>query len=332
MLSNLLEKYNVTQYSIVNNFRKSLFLNEIPIYVINLKQDFMRRCYIKHLFKKHRINYTLVVVDKFRYDTPEETIEHKIHHTKMGCILSHLWCISDAVKKNSQRFIVFEDDIIFHKQFFTLFQNMLINCEIPDLLMLGSIDFKIEEHTKDMNESCPIYYPKNNIIGAHANMYTLQFARSFLEYKLNSFPIKEFDYDYAIFMDKFKIGICCPNLVVCELSTTNINHFFSPLKKSGFSWYSKTFKSGFTYNDYEYIIIAFLTFIFNYEFENKTIKAVTINKSIEQYLELFISKYNTSHIPNMQEWILNSGYTTYDLINIVKYLKSDTFFNNNDKI
>ena len=36
---------------------------------------------------------------------------------EVGCYLSHMWCLQDIVKNNYNNAIIFEDDIIVHKNF-----------------------------------------------------------------------------------------------------------------------------------------------------------------------------------------------------------------------
>jgi GR25 family glycosyltransferase involved in LPS biosynthesis len=310
MLLKLLNNYAVKTSIVRNDTVKAQFINNFPIYVINLKKDVLRRNYLKFVFKKHRINYKLVVVEPFNYDNTEDLKFFKIHRSKMGCILSHLWCINNAIKNNHQQFIIFEDDIIFHKDFENMFENVVRNNQdmLPDLLMLGSINFNFKNEKEDIVND--IYYPKT-ILGAHANMYKLQFATDFLNYKLSTRQVLEFDYDYNKF-SKYKIGVCLPNLVVCELSTTNINHNFSPLNEHGFKRYIKCFPDDFTYNDYEYIIVSFIEF-----FSNNDVQ-IEPNLTFEKAVELFVQKsVRNCYQSNVKEWIMNGGYSIDDIYLII---------------
>jgi GR25 family glycosyltransferase involved in LPS biosynthesis len=324
MLKLLLDNYKVECINIINSKEKIGILNKFPIYVINLKSDVVRRNYIKLLFEKHKINYNLVIVEKFKYEKPEYFLKYnKTHAFKMGCILSHLWCINNAINNNYENFIVFEDDIIFHKNFENLFVDMLFKLDdIPDLLMLGAIDFKINENITTLNKYENIYYPKKNILGAHANMYKLDFAKDFLNYKLNSPKILEFDFDYFKVNEtnnnKFKIGICLPNLVVCELSTTNINHNFSPTSSNGFSCYKRSFPNGFTYLDYEYMIIIFIQFM--YDKNVGKINYCNIGEAITDFIKL----NNNSH-KDLEKWLQNGTYSLEDLLVIIENIKSDKY-------
>lgn len=324
MLSTLLNNYNVKKYDIVNSNSSKIqenILNTFPIYVINLREDKTRRNYIKILFKKYKLNYSLIIVEKFKYESQEIINNLKIRDCILGCILSHLWCIKNAVCKKYKRFIIFEDDIIFHKNFDSLFKKIMnSSIENIDLLMLGALDINVKTNQNNLKNDEIIYYPTSNILGAHANIYKLEFATEFLNYKLNTTPVIEFDFDYHIFMNKYKIGICLPNLVVCELSTTNIDHKFSPLLDIRYESYKKWFPLNFTYDDYEYILIIFINFI-----QEQINSGVTFN-NLEEMTQLFARKYRRSrHIKYVSESILNSGYNKEDIMELIEYINNDCY-------
>lgn len=322
MLLTLLNNYNVAKIDIINSKSKENVLNNFPIYVINLKKDKTRRNYIKMLFKKHKINYSLIIVDKFKYKSREELEMIKIKEPILGCILSHLWCIKNAVYKKYNRFVIFEDDIIFHKNFNNLFKKILNSyIENIDLLMLGALDVNLKKNLLNFNNEEIIYYPTSNVLGAHANIYKLEFAKEFLNYKLNSQKILEFDYDYERFMKmgKFKIGICIPNLVICELSTTNIDHHFSPLFNTRYETYKRWFPVNFTYNDYEYIMMLFIDFIAD------TLKTGKTFDSLIEMVDWFALKYNIRNITYVCKSILNSGYNKEDILEIITYINNDNY-------
>lgn len=310
MLKTLLNNYNIAKYDIVNsktNPEKENILNQFNIYVINLRSDKTRRSYIKHLFKKHRINYSLIVVDKFSYKSNEDKIKYRLKENVLGCALSHLWCIRHAVFSNFNKFIIFEDDIMFHKNFQRLFEEIIFKHFELDLLMMGALDTNVNNVKSDL-----VYYPKHSVLGAHANMYKLDFAKDFLNYKLTTENVKEFDYDYNFFTNKYKIAVCIPNLVVCELSTTNLDHNFSPLKNYCCELSKKWFPDNFTYNDYEYIIIVFIDYIKTQIDDGKCFN------NLEEMVEHFKMNYNKAKSTlNVCKYILNGGYKKEDVLEII---------------
>lgn len=317
MLNNLLNDYNVIIKENNNNPISAHILNKYPIYIINLKSDIIRRNYIKHLFERNRINYKLILVNKFTYK--KNTPKCNIDTPRLGCILSHLWCINNAITNNFQHFIIFEDDIIFHKNFSNIFSNIIndINFKNIDLLMLGALDCHYKTNISTLKNN--VYYPKQNILGAHSNLYSLNFAKDFLNYKLNSSKILEFDIEYYHFFSKFTIAVCEPNIVICELSSTNLNHKLSPFSESGFKRYISLFPATFSYNNYEYITINFIDYI-NRHYKNHNYT------NFENMIELFsddIKHKNNAHINDIKEWLLNGGYTVDIIMQIISNIYVD---------
>ena len=324
MLNIFLDNYKVKCIKKTNdnllNKNEAYILNRFPIYVINLKTDVIRRSYIEHLFKKHHINYHLVIVEKFNYTSKNIGLINTINSSILGCALSHLWCIRDAISKNMKQFIIFEDDIIFHKNFQELFQPMLLALEYCDLLMMGALDRNLPENM-DLNTD-KVYFPKCNVLGAHANVYKLEFAKAFFNYKIHTETVMEFDTEYDKFMDKYKIGVCLPNLVVCELSTTNIHHYYSPLMRNNYNNFTKTFHTQYNYNEYEYMLIKFIQLIS----ENSNNTSYT---SFNDMVSAFC-KNKEGYMEKIREWLLNSTYTLDDIIKICGYITNDKLVN--DKV
>lgn len=89
------------------------------IYVINLEKSINRRKNVEEQFKKYNIkNYTF-----FKAICPSENIlkkyknfsiknEENVRRGELGCLLSHVNVMKDALNKNYKNIIIFEDDII----------------------------------------------------------------------------------------------------------------------------------------------------------------------------------------------------------------------------
>ena len=331
MLKSLLTNYPIKKYDFRNattssssssSSSSSHILNNFPIYVINLKHDKIRRNYIKALFKRHHINFSLIVVEKFEYKTTEDILNLKMKKSILGCLLSHLWCIQHAIKLRHKQFLIFEDDIIFHKNFENMFATIMeTHFHEIDLLMLGALDINLrknlptlfEDGGGEKGEGGCVYYPTHNVLGGHANLYKIEFAKQFLEYKLNASQPLEFDFDYLGFMSTHKIGICMPNLVICELSTTNLEHDFCPLNALTFDRYRRYFPANFTYDDYEYIPMLFLQTIQEYmaKYDDKKIA------TLEEMLDVFRIKHSRRNTPLMCTAISNSGYTVERVVEMI---------------
>ena len=312
-MSEILNMYNVIIERIENGNVLTNVLNEFPIYVINLKKDIYRRAYIKNLFKNLKINYNLIMVDKVTIDDKQKwNITQNFRHLgQLGCMLSHMFCLREAIQLNHKKFIIFEDDIVFHKNFDNKISKYLTYN--LDLLMLGACDFELVNNIIYMNDNRDLYLPKKNVLGAHANIYSLNFAKHFYNHKIKNDTVIEFDKEYDYFYNNYKIGVCYPNLVICELSTTNINHCYSPLTKQLHDdFINRCFMNNICFRDYNYITIDFIKFLF------KTKLLDNNNNNYNDVVKEYIKSIN--HLLNktmMQNILLASNYTIDDLNNII---------------
>jgi GR25 family glycosyltransferase involved in LPS biosynthesis len=310
-INDILNIYDVIIEPIKNGDISSNILNNFPIYVINIKNDVYRRAYIKNLFKNLKLNYNLIMVDRVTIENKNKwNITQKFRHLgQLGCVLSHMFCLRDAINSNYNKFIIFEDDVVFHKNFNNMIAKYLTYD--LDLLMLGACDFVLKQNIINMNANNDLYFPKENALGAHANVYSLKFAKILYEHKIKNSEIIEFDKDYSLFYNNYKIGICYPNLVICELSTTNINHFFSPLLKQFHdNFISNCFMDNIFFSDYNYITIEFIKFIYKNNILDNT---NVYNAVITSYIKGIRHILNKNKIENM---LLSNEYTIEDLNNI----------------
>lgn len=106
---NFVEKYNDNKKNLLN-----IFFDKI--YVINLKQDVEKKKIIEKKLKELNIDYSIF----------EAVDGNKLKNVKLlsygsvgavGCRLSHMKILEDAIKNNYNRILVFEDDVIFRKNF-----------------------------------------------------------------------------------------------------------------------------------------------------------------------------------------------------------------------
>ena len=99
-------------------------------------------------------------------------LRKKLKKSEIGCCLSHLWCLDKIIEKKMKNAIIFEDDIIFHKNFENMFYN-LFSKKKYDFLLLGACDFNFsKKNFKHLNKG--IYKPdktSTKVYGAHANYY-----------------------------------------------------------------------------------------------------------------------------------------------------------------
>jgi glycosyl transferase family 25 len=297
---NTLNKYKVKILDIKNansNIKTKEYLffkqNIKKIYVINMINNNLRRKYIYLIMKKLGIDFTFVIVYPIKNDI-NNLLNPKnfISKSELGCTLSHLWCLNDLINNNYNNAIIFEDDIIFHKNFFNLFHN--IYSDKFNLLLLGACDFSFKSFHKEkvMNNLYTIDNNSSKTYGAHANYYSLNGAKKMFELQTNNNELSFFDKNYKDIFNFFNMSlsektafICYPNLIVSDISTSNLKHdypFFSILEKN---YYDKCFVN-FCFNDYHFIYLHLLK-----EYQNIKIEKTD---DYEKYLKkiLYIHFYN----------------------------------------
>ena len=257
-INKIIQNYKVKIINLDNSCNKSEINNIVnKIYVINLLENEIRRNYILVLMKKLNINFTLVVVERISNDN--YNIINKVSNIskpEAGCLISHLWCLNDIIKNNYPNAIIFEDDIILHKHF----KNMLIERLKTkyDLLLLGACDFNFSQFNyKNIKNN--IYNPTNfdKLYGAHANYYSLEGAKKMFE--LKSQNISFFDNNYNLIFDYFKnnSAVCYPNLVISDISTSDLGHSYNLLSLTEKYYYDKCFKN-MNFNNYNFIYLNIL--------------------------------------------------------------------------
>ena len=306
----ILQNYKVKCFCFIN--ATDQYNNEINnyvknIYVINLKKNKLRRNYIIVLMKKLNINFKLLVVESIDNEIYEYVnIKNNMSKSEAGCLLSHLWCLKRIIEKKHRNSIIFEDDIIFHKKFTELFIN-LYNPNIH-FLMLGACDFSFSKihKSKVVNNLYTVDANASNVFGSHANYYSLQGAKIMFEYKCSN--ISFFDKNYFDVFKKMKNSafICYPNLVVSDISTTDIGHEYPFFSISEENYYNKCFVN-FDFNDYYFIYLDFFLKNQNIIIAESDDYPSYMNKIIYSYF------YNNQLSANIKERLVWDFFTIDDL-------------------
>jgi GR25 family glycosyltransferase involved in LPS biosynthesis len=307
-IENLLDKYKATIYDVVNSNKKTFINTRIKkIFVINLADNLIRRNYILVLMKKYNINFSLVVVNRINDKLHSFISNKKITKEELGCTLSHLWCLREIIKKKYQNAIIFEDDIIFHKNFKAMFVEIFKN--EYDFLLLGACDFSFQSMNKHLllneifSKSSEIkilddtseeiiakpqikvknmYRPHENSVklyGAHANYYSLDGAK--FMYENNCKNVSFFDKDYMPMFNNFYTSsfICYPNLVITDISWSNLQHCYPFFSKAEEIYYANCFDN-FKFTDYNYIYLDII-------FKNQGVK-IKDDDTYETYMSRVI--------------------------------------------
>jgi GR25 family glycosyltransferase involved in LPS biosynthesis len=317
----------LTNYNVIleknEEFKTSLI--DMPVYVINLDRDKYRRAYIKYIMNKMKINYTLVIVKSCTDETSLLLGGKDTTNGIVGCFLSHLWCIKHAIDQHkNDHFLIFEDDVVFHKKFAKYFKQL--DYKKYDMIQIGCCDFNLKKNmeNKNIENELLIYNPKELALGAYGNIYNIHFAKIIFYEKIHLF--KEFDTNFKMYYNKYNIGICYPNLVTAELSTTNLGHNYSLFKENNHFNYYKYFINNCFYNfdskDYYFIWIIFIKYC--HEHYNKNKELLTI-ASYHQLIDDFSHNKETIY-----DILTNNNIYYYDMNKIVEFFINDPIEITND--
>jgi GR25 family glycosyltransferase involved in LPS biosynthesis len=311
LILNAINNYKVITINIVNNKESEINKKVKKIFVINLLEDKIKRNYITVLMKKYNINYTFVVVDKISSSLHKTICSNGnslISKNELGCCLSHLWCLKQILVNKYENAIIFEDDIILHKNFTDLF--LKIYNPSFNFLLLGAHDFRFSDlNYKNVKHN--LYRPNLKsfqLYGAHANYYSLKAAKRMFEIRISE--ISFFDKEYMLMFDYYKDTsyICYPNLCVANITDSTLNHKREILSDTEQQYYSKCFIN-FNFNQYHFIYVNLLVDFINLnEFDDYE---TYIDKCLYNYF------YDLHSINIVKKRLSMNFFTLKDLLKIV---------------
>ena len=321
-LLNIIRNYKHTLVSFKNDTNNENSINKYPVFVINLNTNSTRRNYIKTMMSKLKIDYSLIIVEKIpeiNYSEIKKINKRILNINELGCCISHLWVLNYAIQNNFKKFIIFEDDIVFHKNFHALFNSVTSNLDY-DMLMLGSHDFKIKSHISNYDWNRHIYKPIKNVLGGFSNMYTLEFARKLLNQKLNK--LTSFDFDYNELYKDNNVNICYPNLVTTELSSTNLGHDFSFFNSLEENRYYLNCHPNFEFENYHFIYIELIETLMR---NNELFDNITTYKEL---VEKIITNYTTDIKTKIMNRLDFDFFTIDDIKGIISDCQNDIYLAN----
>jgi GR25 family glycosyltransferase involved in LPS biosynthesis len=284
--------------------------------VINLIEDEIKRNYIIALMEKCEINFTLVIVERVStelYKSLSNNSSSFISKGELGCCLSHLWCLSQTIINNYENVIIFEDDIILHKNFEVEFMNIYKKCTTNnnnlDFMLLGAHDFNFSKHNYKYVKN-KLYRPdekENNLLyGAHANYYSLKGAKAM--FKIRTSEISFFDKEYMLMFNHFNNSsyICYPNLVVSNISASTLNHKREILSQMEYDYYNKCYIK-FNFNNYNFIYVNLL--------DKSLFKFDEINNDYESFIDncLYHNFYDLNSINTVKKRLTMNYFNLHDM-------------------
>ena len=283
----LIKNYNVSKRLFVNDTNEKYVNRTIDkIYVINLETDRIRRNYVIRLLEKYSINFELIIVPKLTNEEYNTINNSSITIGEAGCYLSHMYCLFDAIQNGYSNIIIFEDDIILHKEFHRYFEHLVTNA-VYDILILGGTDSNFQNVNctfKPSEYRTYIPHPNSTLYGTYAIMYSKKGIKTVFNERLSNPTYM--DNNLILFFDLFKetSQICFPHLALSDLSTTNLNHRFwidnEILEKY---YFRKFFNNDIHFSDYNIIYLKIL----NIDFIDE---ASTFRDNIEKCLDTFFEK------------------------------------------
>ncbi len=295
----LIKKYNAKKKEYVNDSTNRNSINKYidQVYVINLENDQTRYHYIKMIMAKLNINYCLVQVSKLRHIDYQQFIINcnlkgfcrPMTIGEAGCYLSHMYCLNDMINQKHSNCIIFEDDVIFSKQFHNLFDQILLdsNQKIPfDFLMLGAGDFGFNQSNNRKIENNK-YIPANrNILGTYGLFYSNIGASKIFDCRLK-LPVYMDKNILELFnlFDPNRTGICYPCLVTVDTSSSSLNHNFGISKYQYNDFYYSKCYHNFKFEDFHFI---YLDLFPKYMLEETT---SLLNLNSKQLLQKLLQNY-----------------------------------------
>jgi GR25 family glycosyltransferase involved in LPS biosynthesis len=220
------------------------------IYIINLKKNYLRKYICIHQLNKFNItNYKIIeAIDSNKYNyksiynniiknmTPS-FVNFNFRIGALGCLLSHIECIKDAIKNDYKQIIILEDDFLLKNDFlneFNCFFNRLNSTHNNwDLVYLG----KKQGNEKDKIENNPliylnkeyhnvvdinefIYRPNYKTWGTHALMIKNTIFNEILSYETNI--VGPIDLLMMSSYDKFNFYSIKNDLIISDESESDI--------------------------------------------------------------------------------------------------------------
>lgn len=325
-----LKYYRVTERLYSNDNSNNKFVNSYldQIYVINLEENRVRRKYIEFIMKSLNINFTLIIVKKINKNVyrllqeEEKKDNEKLTISEMGTYLSHLWCLKKCIQNQYNKFLILEDDIIFHKKFHELFKNVVSHKEY-DFLMLGASHFRYNLNTYYVSNG--VYRPtfdklKGNLLGAFACMYSLDCAKHIFNLRRNE--ITYFDKNFYDIFKKYEntSAICNPNLILADVSNSNLNHNFGIIGYDNLNNYYTDCYNNLDITNYHYI---FLDMFHKYKFYN-----VLFEDRKKAYACMLINYFNNDlRTVQLYANLLDINLFNVDLINdlLIEARKDKTY-------
>ncbi len=148
---------------------------------------------------------------------------------EMGCLISHYKIIEDAIKNNYNRILVFEDDVIFHKNFMLEIEK-LNRIQNWDMVLLGASEFGWKVINLKNAESAGFYKPMGSTCGTFAYAINKRGMQT-LYSNLSKFKMPA-DHHFINFYAQSNSFVLYPNIVIADVTDSDIRRSFNQASHS----------------------------------------------------------------------------------------------------
>lgn len=194
------------------------------IYIINLERRIDRFKKISAKLCKFKIEFERFnAVDGTNISIRDEWIQCLEKGSKItspgayGCLLSHLQIIKSAKQNNYKNILIFEDDILFHKNFIKEISKLSYIPNDYALIYLGASQFKNISNISAVNKN---YYKANETYGTFA--YIIR--DTVYDVLIDVLEKKQFDIDFSlcIIQKLHNCYVLWENVIIADLSSSDI--------------------------------------------------------------------------------------------------------------
>ena len=232
------------------------------IYVIHLNEDVSKKKHILSSMRKTGISFHLVTVNRLS-STMFDAL-HKLNPyltvAEWGCCMSHLWCLAHILTHEYKNAIVFEDDVLFHKEFVPRFLRILEARPVLDFVLLGAHDLQFTKHHRGLVTGEGLYRPTHmkHLYGAHANYYSHVGAKRMFYIRTTNPTF--FDNEYGLMFNTLSNSsfICSPQLVISNIGESGLNHARPLCSPEETQYYQQCMGPDFSFRDYHYMCVHVL--------------------------------------------------------------------------
>jgi GR25 family glycosyltransferase involved in LPS biosynthesis len=267
------------------NFKK--FLNLDNIYVINLEKEKERKKLMQKKLKKYNIQVEFFkaingkdpniekdfLQKKNKHIIPDDILKSGNLFRSSGayaCLLSHKKVIQDAINKNYDRICIFQDDIIFHKNFYNELNYKFSKINYHwDIIYLGN--------------------SKRNTSNFITGFFAVILKKNIFDDLLNLFNTEMYPADICLSKisnnNKYKKIVFKPSLIIVDTSFTTT---FDNKIITKYNFYEKHFlPKNWNLDLYDLEYISKKSFLNTLKNNNKLNKCTEIRYKCKEFILIF---------------------------------------------